>query len=73
MLAAAAVGRGGGLTLQSVEGQQQEEDASGGHLDPPSVKEGEEDGSDDALPGQGRPRALRLGLGEGRTCGGTSR
>lgn len=57
-------------TLQQVERQQQQENGPGRDLDPPSVEEGEEDHTDDALPGQRRPRALRLGLGEGRPCGG---
>lgn len=57
-------------TLQQIESQQEQENGSGCDLDPPSVKEGEEDDPDDALPGQRRPRALRFGLGEGRTCGG---
>lgn len=51
-------------TLQQVESQQQEENGSGGDLDPPSIKEREEDDSDNALPGQRRPRAFWFGLGE---------
>lgn len=39
-------------TLQQIESQQDEEYGSGGNLDPPSIKEREEDDSDDALPGQ---------------------
>lgn len=67
------LGDGTAGTLQQVEGQQQQEDGPGRHLDPPPVEEGEEDHSHDALPGQRRPRALRLGLGEGRTCGGSTK
>lgn len=52
-------------TLQQVERQQQQENGPGCDLDPPAVEEGEEDHTDDALPGQRRPRTLRLGLGEG--------
>lgn len=51
--------------MQQVERQQQQENGPGCDLDPPSVEEGEEDHADDALPGQRRPRALWLGLGEG--------
>lgn len=53
------------VTLQQVESQQQQENGPGCDLDPPSVEEGKEDHADDALPGQRRPRALRLGLGKG--------
>lgn len=51
-------------TLQQIQSQQEKENAFGGDLNPPSVEEREEDDSDDALPGQGRPRTLWLGLGK---------
>lgn len=54
----------GGPTLQQVERQQEQENAPGGDLDPPPIKEGEEDDPDDALPGQWRPRTLWFGLGK---------
>lgn len=55
---------GAGHTLQQVERQQEEENAPGGDLDPPPIKEREEDHPDDALPGQRRPRTLWFGLGK---------
>lgn len=54
------------LTLHEVEDQDAAEDGSGGDLDPPLEEEGEEQHSDQALPGQGRPGALWLGFAEGR-------
>lgn len=54
------------LTLHEVEDQDAAEDGSGGDLDPPLEEEWEEQHSDQALPGQGRPGALWLGFAEGR-------
>lgn len=54
------------LTLHEVEHQDSTEDGFGGHLDPPLEEEGNEQHSDQALPGQGRPGALWLCFAERR-------
>lgn len=61
---------GEALTLQEVQDEDPGRDTPGGHLDPPLEEEREEQNPHKALPGQGCPRTLWLGLTERRAWGG---